>query len=201
MNQEQALTDFAESLPQPQDVIASLNDAITRYRSLRGEVDQLRGELDEKTEALKRVMENELPDLMEQAGFSEYVTSDGLKVQVTETIRANISKDRQEPAFQWLKDNGAVSLIEPSIIVRLPKGVPTDECERMANAVGSVLEQENRTGQAYPYALEHKVHASTLSAWVREKLRQGVELPHELLGIFRQRAAKISGDNRKKGAF
>jgi hypothetical protein len=35
------------------------------------------------------------------------------------------------------------------------------------------------------------VHWQTLVAWVREQLGEGVDLPRDTFGIFRQRVAKI----------
>ena len=38
---------------------------------------------------------------------------------------------------------------------------------------------------------EFSVHHATLNAWVKEKLGEGIELPRDTFGIFRQRVAKV----------
>jgi hypothetical protein len=37
----------------------------------------------------------------------------------------------------------------------------------------------------------YSVHHATLNAWVKEQLGDGVELPKETFGIFRQRSSKV----------
>jgi hypothetical protein len=132
-------------------------------------------------ERLKDLSERQIPELMDKIGVEEFKTASGLSITVRETIRANIPKDRAEEALKWLTDNGHGSLIGRVISVALHRG-EDDKARMLHQLLDDKFEVDEKQG----------VHAQTLSAFVRERLREGAELPTDLLGVHRQRVSKVA---------
>ncbi|RKZ72469.1 MAG: hypothetical protein DRQ48_00225 [Gammaproteobacteria bacterium] len=134
-------------------------------------------ELKDAKKAERKISEELIPDLMDELGIEEFTTSAGIAVSVKENIRASISKDNAPAAFTWLRKNGHAGLIKRAITVIAKNDEQGTEI----------------MGQLDDYDVSDKaaVHAGTLSAWVREKLAAGEDIPMDLLGVFRQRISKV----------
>jgi hypothetical protein len=137
--------------------------------------------LQKAQDELRKIAEGELPELMDSLGLEEFRTATGLKIEVKEMIRASIPKPREAEAFAWLRANNHDALIKRSLVVSFGKG-EDDE----ANTLGTQLTEEG-----YSFDDKQAVHAQTLSAFVREQLEKGKEIPIDLLGVFRQRKSKV----------
>ena len=158
-------------------------------------VDQQKAELavEACTEALKKakevlckVSETTLPDLMDKAEMSEFVTADGaLHIKLGEKIRASIPKDPslQKEAFDWLDDNGHDGLIKRQFAIEFSR----DE-EKWANRFEGDLKRRKRQLMV---KRKKSVHSGTLSSFVKEQLGEGVKLPMKAFGVFRQRFTKV----------
>jgi len=129
---------------------------------------------------LSLIADEALPELMEQLGLEDFTTSDGLKIDVKETIRANISPDNRARVFAWLKSEGKDGIIKHKVVVDFGKGN-----EEAAEELSEILQSH-----AWKYKDDKSIHAQTLSAFVREQLGEGIELPSEI-SVFRQRRSKI----------
>jgi hypothetical protein len=134
-------------------------------------------ELKDAKAALRKIAEEEIPELMDELGVEEFTTSEGIAVTVKENIRASISKANEPAAFQWLRDNGHAALINRSIVIVADDD---DQGQEILNIV-----------RDYEPTDKPSVHHSRLSAWVREKLAAGEDIPMDLLGVFRQRVSKV----------
>lgn len=139
-------------------------------------------ELNEAREVLRDLSERQVPEAMDAVGMAEFTTRSGITIKVAETVRASIPKPMLAKALRWLRDNGHGALIKRTITAQFGKGE-----EEQANEVLAALQH-----QGLNLKDDAKVHPSTLSAFVREKLEQGEEVPQDLLGVHRQRVAKIA---------
>ncbi|HBT08099.1 MAG TPA: hypothetical protein DEB18_00240, partial [Leeuwenhoekiella sp.] len=70
-------------------------------------------EIEEAEAALKKlkavhnkIISESLPDLMAEFNLTGFTLSDGSSISVVPTVGAHISKDNQEEAFSWLRENG-----------------------------------------------------------------------------------------------
>lgn len=108
---------------------------------------------------------------------------DGRILEVKEEIRSSIAGDKRVPAINWLDKEGYGNLVKREIVFSFPKG-QTERAQAFQKAITNLnmglVMKENFT-----------VHHATLNSWVKEKLSEGVELPKEVFGIFRQRSAKV----------
>lgn len=173
---------FEEFLDAPTDsVMVQVNDAVKRLSVAQSA--SLEAEADSKVKKaeLKQIQEVELPNLLESAGLKSCETLDGKKVNVSEYIRANIPDDKELDAFLWLEDNGHGDIIKDQVTVSYGKG--NDD-------LASELE-EFLMKQGADYARKRGVHHSTLSSLIKELLEEGVPVPLDLFGAFRQRIAKV----------
>jgi len=162
--------------------LAQLQELATQQARLEAIVAKIENDLSIARENLRDLAERQLPELMDQVGMSELKTDVGLTVKVSETIRASITKAKAPYAFEWLRENGHGSLIKRQVSVTFGKGE-----DEKAEALREELVESH-------YHPDEKVtvHASTLSSFVREKLEAGEDLPLDLLGVHRQRIAKLS---------
>lgn len=146
-------------------------------------VAQAEADLKEKKETLRLLSEVAIPELWENAGYAPGTilkTKTGLSITVTETTRANISKDRMGPATAWLREHGHQFLIKRTLKVLPGDDEQGDELMRRFSDDG------------LDFSDETKVNAQSLSKFVREMLAEGEEVPQDLFGVYRQRKAKIT---------
>lgn len=143
-------------------------------------VADLEAQLAKAREIARDYAERQVPELMDSIGISEFKTATGLKIEVAETIRASIPKALAPRAFDWLRRNGSAALIKRTISVGFSKG-EDDKADALREELGDRFEFEDNSA----------VHPSTLSAFVREKLQKGDDLPLDLFGVHRQRVSKI----------
>lgn len=173
---------FEEFLDNPADSFKSqVNEAAKRLQE--AQTASLEAEADAKAKKadLKQIQEVELPNLLETAGLKSCETLDGKKVNVSEYIRANIPDDKELDAYLWLEDNGHGDIIKDQIVVSYGKG--NDD-------LASELE-EFLMKQGVDYTRKRAVHHSTLSSLIKELMEEGVPVPLDLFGAYRQRIAKI----------
>lgn len=144
-------------------------------------VERLEEELKKATEELRVIAERKLPEKMESLGLSNFSTSDGLHVKISEKIRASLAVENRPKGFAWLEENGFGGMIKSQVVVPYKRD-KLDEANKFVDSLRSSGQLAN---------LERKVEPATLTAFVKEQLSQGKELPLEVFGVFRQRIAKV----------
>lgn len=166
-----------------QDKLSQLARLADQQREWEVKIAKIEEELDEAKKKLASISEGVLPGLMDELELEEFKTKSGLVIKVGEHVRASISKERAEEAFQWLDDNGFSKLIKRTFTILFGK----DE-EKWANKFEGDLKKRKRQ-----LAVKRKkeVHNQTLVAFVKERLTEGQEIPLELFGVFRQRYTKV----------
>jgi hypothetical protein len=130
---------------------------------------------------VKGIEQNRLPLLMDEAQQKLLVTTDGWQVSRDEIVRASISKDNLPAGVSWLNANGHGSIVKRSVTVMFGRG----EEQKAAEAIDVLHERGMEPEEAM------SVNAQTLSALVRELLKEGKELPNETLGVYIQPVVKV----------
>jgi hypothetical protein len=134
-------------------------------------------------EKLKDISEHTIPNLMEELEMKEFTTRHGLKVQMKVNVRASLgSGPRKDEGISYLIANGSGAIVKQNVVVSFGRND--------AAAAKKLVEDLKASGLAASF--ERKVEPATLSAWVREKLENGEDVPLETFGVFRQRVAKIT---------
>lgn len=162
--------------------LAQLTKLAEEQARAEAEVARLEAELTRAKEAVRDLAEFRVPELMDRIGMQEFTTASGLKIKLNETIRAGISVANGPAAFAWLRGNGHGSLIKRTLKLEFGKN-EDEQADQLARELREKgLDLEDKAA----------VNPQTLGAFVREKLRDGEDIPVELLGVHRQRVSKIS---------
>lgn len=133
-------------------------------------------------EEQRQIAEEAIPEKMDEVGMESFTAKSGIKIVVKENVRASIPKKHNVAGLAWLTDNGHGHLIKRKVQLVFAAG----EVEKADEVVAGLEAQGLQVGD------NATVHASTLAAFVREMLSSGQDIPQDLLGVFRQRVAKIA---------
>lgn len=148
-------------------------------------VANLEEQLTEAKATLKNLAETKMPNLLDEAdlGESEIVTPAGHKIKMHEAIRGSIPKGNEEKAFKWLEDNKNGKLIKRTFAIEFGK-----DQEKWADKFERDCAQRKK-----PLNIKRKkgVNTNTLQAFIKKSLEDGMDIPLDVFGAYRQRFAKI----------
>jgi len=160
---------------------AQLDALVMQMQEAESDVAQAEMVLKQAQERHRDICERQIPELMDEMGLLEFKNRDGLHVKIERKIRASIPAALRPAAYAWLEDNGFGGMLKRTVSVAFNR----DEADAARELVGQL------DGKFAGVKEDCKVEPSTLSAFVREQLEQGSELPLELFGVFEQRIAKV----------
>jgi len=154
-------------------------------------IDSLEENLADLKKRLNHLKTVELPDLMAENGLSSFTHADsGREIEVNDFVAGSLTKktDERKVALEWLAANGAADMIKSEVIVEFGK---TEH--NMAKDLAAKLKADG-------YFVEESegIHAQTLLAFVREKLRNGEEVPIDTLGLYAGRVAKVKAAGKRR---
>lgn len=171
---------FTDDTPS-EDALGQLNALAEAQVAAESEVTRLEAALAHAQQRVKDYAERIIPELMAKVGMATFETTTGLKVSVDEIIRAAPPKSRREAAWAWLRANGYAGMIRRKVMAEFGRG-EDETAQQLADYLG----------KHYTFVSdETAVHPSTLSAFVRDALKRGVEIPLETFGVHRQTVTKI----------
>jgi len=151
---------------------------------------------------LKDLDEKIIPEQMDLCGQMECRLTSGLRVKIEEDLYANIPaqgtiqsckdddeqrqlQERRDRAMQWVEEN-APDVIKRSFEIQFGR---SDEDQALANKFERDLK---RRKNPLPVMRSETVAPMTLNKLVRDRRKENLPLPWELLGIYEKRVAKIS---------
>lgn len=176
--------DYSEFQEAPTESGFDKLDALVREQvQAEEEVAEAEAALKQAQQRYRDVAERQLPELMDEMGLAEFTTRDGFKISIKEELRHSLSRDRKAAALRWLEEHQHGDIIKRAVQVRFGQG-EEDAVKRLMDALGE-LDMSDRA------EMDRSVHASTLKALLKQLLDEGVEVPLETFGAFRQRTAKI----------
>jgi hypothetical protein len=108
----------------------------------------------------------------------------GVKCAVTDFVTGALPKEpaKRDTALKLLVDYAATDLIKVEVVVRFNRSERED----------AHLLYENLKEQGMPVELTESVHAQTLAAYARERLRKGETIDAPGLGLFVGRKTKLT---------
>jgi len=165
-------------------VLSQLADEQTALEKLKIKIE---AELEEVNQALRQLSDIKIPAAAEGLQ-GKLKLDDGRTIEIGEKIRASISGEKKFPAIAWLDKNDFGHIVKRQVILEFAR----DDHENF-NKVKKALEA---TGVPANMKIESNVHWMTLEAWVREKLKEGVNLPRDIFGIYIQKISKITEADR-----
>lgn len=150
-----------------------ISKACQDYLKSEEEISNLELLIKSKKDSLRQ--QNELiVQLMEERGVTSIKMKDGQAVDIKPFYTGSITKDRQEEAFQWLRDKGYDDIIKNQVVVKFGRA----EDEKANQMYTSFLEK------GFDIDRNIKVEPMTLKGFIREMIESGKELPMETFGVF-----------------
>ena len=150
-----------------------ISKACQDYLKSEDEINNLELMLKSKKESLRQ--QNELiVQLMEERGVRSIKMKDGQSVDIKPFYTGTITKEKQEEAFQWLRDNGYDDIIKNQVVVKFGRA----EDEKADNVFTELANQGLDTDRNV------QVEPMTLKGFIREMIESGKELPMETFGVF-----------------
>jgi len=162
-----------------------LRQLADEYLSAEAEVIKAQEALDIAKAKQKDIAEMRIPQATDGMD-GKFNLGDGRELIVKEEIRSSIAGEKRVPAIKWLDDHDYGHIVKREVSVEFAKG-DTERCEAFLEAVKGLEAQLGTMVVKTNYT----VHHATLNSWVKEQLGEGVDLPTDVFGIFRQRTAKV----------
>ena len=167
------------------DSTKTLSDEVIKLRNLEDQVkasEEHTKTLKEKARELSQIV---IPQMMKEMNITKLKLKDGASIEVKPFYGAHIPANKQEEAFNWLRNNGLGDIIKNDVTVTFGRG---EDNKAMAYATLA-------KGQGYEPVQKIGVHAQTLKAVVRERTESGQEMPADLFNPFVGNQTKITRRN------
>ncbi len=177
----QSILDDATSAPSS-DALSEVAQLASRQIELEDAVAETERHLKNLKNQLSKVSETDLPAALAEHGLSEIAMRDGSKVTVKQIVRASIAVKNRTDAFEWLTSHGFGDLIKHEVKAVFGRGEEAEAMASMDALRDMGCDPEDKLS----------VHASTLSAFAREQIEAGADIPRDLLGVFIGQQTKIS---------
>lgn len=186
------VSDFDPALDEgasaPSDKLEVLNKNLDEATALEELLAQLTADAGAAQAALNDLKTKRLPELMTELGMSE-VTRNGWKVKINEFVSGSLPKEEgpRAKAIEWLEQHDGGALIKTDISLTFAKS-QHDEAKALAARLAA---------DGFAAELSSGVHASTLQAFARERLKNGEAVDTEVLGLYTGQVAKITPPKAK----
>ena len=167
------------------DQTKNLSDKVIELRNLEDQVAASENHTRDLKEKAKQLSNFDIPKMMQEMNVTKLKLKDGSGIEVKPFYGAHISADKQEAAFNWLREHGLGDIIKNDITVTF--GMSEDN-KATAYAVLA-------RGQGYEPVQKVAVHTGTLKAVVRERTESGQEMPADLFNTFVGNQTKINRRN------
>jgi hypothetical protein len=178
-------TAFKEQ-PQAED-LKTLSTLVSELVKAMVELDDLETRAAEAKKRVLKLSDLDIPEVMKRAGTQLYGTPDGWKVELVDFVSATIRKEKKAEGLDWLDKNGHGGLIKRSITVAFNRD-EGEEAQKLLRELEPRFEA---------LAMESKVEPSTFTAFVKEQLKDGIDLPEELFSVFQAERAKVTPPKKR----
>ncbi len=114
--------DAEKSLNLPEDgQLGSVSKIAEQIIAEQQRVENLEAEHKAAKAKLLKLTDEELPAAMQELNMSAFALADGSQVTLKPTYGARIPKDKEEDAFEWLRQRNEADLIKNTVTVRFNK--------------------------------------------------------------------------------
>tara|TARA_R110000851_G_scaffold119726_1_gene247600 strand:+ start:126 stop:713 length:588 start_codon:yes stop_codon:yes gene_type:complete len=189
--------DLLEDVAPASNELGAVADMASRMLNLENEINLLEESLKQKKQDLTKLAEQDLPDLMQELNVRDFTLSNGAKVEVNDIISGSVPSAgaierakgddkivlemRQQHCFDWLRDNKAGDLIKNNVEVQFGRN-EDDDCNAFAKELAD---------RKIYYKRSIGVHPGSLNSFIKERMSDGKEVPHDLFKVYTGRRAKI----------
>lgn len=193
INDGEVESDFTDeaSAPSPMS-IEKLREKADELVTAQSIVDDLEEQLDAAKSALNNLKINIIPAAFAEAGVAEIKMENGAIVEVKDFVAGGLPKDETDriAAIEYLDSIDGSGLIKTELSVFFPK----DDRQKAIDL------QTELKKMGFSPEVATSVHALSLQAFVREKLRKGDEINPAKLHMFvgKTTTVKFKKDKKEK---
>ena len=156
------------------DKVKSISELCNRLLDLQEQARRIEENLKSKNDEIRVLSEQEIPNLMQEAGVSEFKLADGSSVSIKPFYAAKIPVSKTDEAFQWLTGNGYGDLIKNTVSLNFGKSE-----DNLANSL-----VEDLKSKGHNVSQKKKVEPQPLKAFVKEAIQNGQNVPMDLFGVY-----------------
>lgn len=185
-----AVPDYSGEQTAPSgDSMKRLTRLVVEMGSLEIRKLELQSQISKLESELKQYQENLVPTLMNDVGQTYVRTKSGIEVELKEDVVASFPKDERKRAiaFRYLEDEGDDGIIKRQFVISYGR-----DSIKWANELAEKLREWGVEKHA-TIQEDWSIHHQSLLAYLREKLRQGANVPLDAFGAFVRSFAKIKG--------
>jgi hypothetical protein len=163
------------------DALVNLRESIQTMIDLEKNIAILEDDLKAAKHSLQSIRTGRLPDLMAEIQ-SDHFTHDGWECKLTDFVSGSLPKNpnKRAAAIKWLEKNEAGGLIKTDVNLSFGRS-QYDEANELA---------DNLIKEGHAVVLSSGVHAQTLQAFARERIRNGDDIDCEVLGLYTGKVVK-----------
>jgi hypothetical protein len=144
---------------------------------LRENVERLEGELETAKKDMRRVEQEDLPDLMQELGLQTFKLTTGETIEIKQDVECGISEERRARAHGWLTEHGFGGLIKTEVVAKFGRD-QREAAVACAEKIGGEMVE--------------RVHPSTLKSFIKEQMEAGRAIPFDLFAIHPFNRVKIT---------
>lgn len=176
--------------------LKKISEKAKRAIVLRGEIAAMEARAQKYADELKIIEQEEIPELMKEAGMASYTLEDGSSVSIKQVYIGSIPssgaikkatgeerdrlEERKAACLKFIEDNNGSSIIKSLAEVDIGKDPELKEkVEKALEEIGA------------SYFFDDTVHYQTLQSWLKEKVKNNVDIPTETFQIFSGEIANI----------
>lgn len=172
----------ASNLEASNDQLHQLSTMVQRAIHQQRVVDDLEERFKQAKKDLARLLDNDIPTMMDAIGLSEVKTPDGTPVSIKDTLYASVPKKNKRAAAEWLMTHGHGSLVGETVSLAFQKG----DGDQVQKAI-LVLEEANFNN----YSIIEDMNTGSIKAMIKELTAQGQNVPLDLFGAHWKRSAEV----------
>ena len=174
---------FEEDAPAiTQEALGNITKLAAGVVTNEKEVARIEEQLKQAKAKLRQVQERDLPEAMLACNMETFVTTDGLKVSVKETLYASVAAKNKKAAAKWLVANELGALVKEDVVVSFDGG--------KHEGVEQLIQLLENSG-VNNFTTAESMNTASIKSAIKELLGEGVEVPLELFGAYFARKAVV----------
>ena len=171
----------------PQDVnnlkgVENLSTLVLELQKLEDDIKVQEDKLKLTKEKADRLSQVAIPEIMEALKMKTMKLADGSAIEIKEIYSATIPVNKNEGAYNWLRENDLGDLIKNEITVSFGRGE-----DNKASDYADLAKE-----RGFEPTQKLKVEPMTLKALFRERSENKQELPSEHFNLFKGNKTKIT---------
>ena len=104
------------------DSTKTLSDEVIKLRNLEEQIAASEDHTKTLKEKARELSQGVIPEMMKEMNVTKLKLKDGASIEVTNFYSARITPDKQELAFNWLRENGLGDIIKNDVTVTFGRG-------------------------------------------------------------------------------